>query len=982
MSVRFLFIGLLLMLSHAAFSQSIEKSVNYNSRVAVGGSTSAVPVGHGFNNFGPFTAYDRVWVFYSDGENAVWRTKPIEADESEWSDPHNVFPSPNGLYFDVAFDGQYFHFIRSLNGDLKYRRGEAQSNGMIQFNNEVTAFSNPTWKLRSIGSAAPRHYTIAVDNTGRVWVVFKVADGNQETSTFRPMVSSSVATDGRWQTRTDFPVFLDVGYEWRGNGRAPSVAELSPGKMLFVWSSDRRSSGHPDQGMRARVWVNGTFGPVEDTRLLAESATTSMVVPQPDIALVNVRNMVARRNQNGTWSRVDPTGMNDSHFNVLTTHNGGVRLWDVSGDFIRYRETVDNGSSWGPVTGKWGSTGVDIYQVNGTHANGSHGSHHSLIWSTGNLPYDIRMGIEGTAPSPGAPALVSPPNGTKNIKENTTLVWRSIDIAHSYDVQVARNQELSSPIVNENVISDTLLDIAGLEPDSTFYWRVRAVSEGGLRSDWSEVWNFSTLGVPSIPELAKPADGAQNQPTSIEFAWFSVIEADDYQLQIATVQDFSTTFADVDNIQDTTYNESGLDIERTYYWRVRARNEYGTGNWSSTWSFTTVKAAPDPPALVYPENDATNVLTTVELSWQESPDAQTYRVQVSKQPDFAATVVNERDITNTSFEVRNLEYSTTYYWRVNATNEGGTGDWSSVWSFTTIIEKPEAPVLVSPDNAEDLVATFPVLRWDESARAEAFRVQVSVDSQFTNLVLDESDIDSTQYTFTEELNGFTTYYWRVNAANVGGISDWSTVFHFSTGEAVPHAPALVGPNDEASNVTDATLLWNSVQRATSYRVQIAQDDDFSTLTVDQDDITNTFYKATNLEKWTVYYWRVRGVGAGGQGYWSETRSFETGDIVSVELIDNQIPAQFALGQNYPNPFNPTTTIQFALPTEANVRLEVYNLLGQHVSTIIDGEYYAAGIYEASWDARSAPGIDISSGIYIYRIIAGDFVETKKMILMK
>ena len=111
-------------------------------------------------------------------------------------------------------------------------------------------------------------------------------------------------------------------------------------------------------------------------------------------------------------------------------------------------------------------------------------------------------------------------------------------------------------------------------------------------------------------------------------------------------------------------------------------------------------------------------------------------------------------------------------------------------------------------------------------------------------------------------------------------------------------------------------------------------------------------------------------------------NFTTGDIVSVERINNNIPTIFSLDQNYPNPFNPETTIRFALPADVTARLEVYNILGQYITTLIDGVHHTAGFYEANWDARDASGRIVPSGIYIYRITAGDYVETKKMTLMK
>jgi len=102
----------------------------------------------------------------------------------------------------------------------------------------------------------------------------------------------------------------------------------------------------------------------------------------------------------------------------------------------------------------------------------------------------------------------------------------------------------------------------------------------------------------------------------------------------------------------------------------------------------------------------------------------------------------------------------------------------------------------------------------------------------------------------------------------------------------------------------------------------------------------------------------------------------TGNPVDVQYINSGIPTDYSLSQNYPNPFNPGTTIQFSIPEQAYVQIEIFNLLGKNISTLI-AEEMKAGNYKYYWNA-----VNYASGIYIYRITANKFVSTRKMILMK
>jgi hypothetical protein len=90
---------------------------------------------------------------------------------------------------------------------------------------------------------------------------------------------------------------------------------------------------------------------------------------------------------------------------------------------------------------------------------------------------------------------------------------------------------------------------------------------------------------------------------------------------------------------------------------------------------------------------------------------------------------------------------------------------------------------------------------------------------------------------------------------------------------------------------------------------------------------------------------------------------------------------YQLNCNYPNPFNLSTTIGFQIPKKERVKIAIYNILGQHVKTLVD-QMYQKGNYKIVWDGSNRFGETVASGIYFVRIVAGDFVRSKKMVLLK
>jgi hypothetical protein len=200
-------------------------------------------------------------------------------------------------------------------------------------------------------------------------------------------------------------------------------------------------------------------------------------------------------------------------------------------------------------------------------------------------------------------------------------------------------------------------------------------------------------------------------------------------------------------------------------------------------------------------------------------------------------------------------------------------------------------------------------------------------------------------------------------------------------ESPTDKPVLVSPPSNSSGRVDTTYTWHSVLRAAEYQLQLDTSDvgDFVNPVKDIT-ISDTFYTVSGFDPDKVKgmnWWRVKGKNTCGEGPWSDP--FIYTDV--KEENNQEIPSQFSLNQNYPNPFNPETKLEFDLPKNCHVKLDIYNILGRKIRTLFD-EYLSAGYKTINWDGKDDNGNEVPTGIYFYRIKAGEFTQAKKMILLK
>lgn len=564
-----------------------------------------------------------------------------------------------------------------------------------------------------------------------------------------------------------------------------------------------------------------------------------------------------------------------------------------------------------------------------------------------------------TAPTPPTPTLASPANGATSVPLTASLTWNASAGASSYRVQVSTVADFSVIFKDSIVAGATSMTLPGLAVNGSYYWRVRAQNASG-NSAFSAGRSFTTAtAVPDVPVPASPAAGALDVSVYAQLTWAPAAGVVTYRLQLSTSSTFATTIVDTATLTGTTFNPGTLTQTTTYYWRLSATNPVGTSAYSPTRSFTTGLAPtgpPDPPALLAPDQFATGLGLNPTLSWNPSASATSYRVQVSSTLDFATTLSDD-SLAGTSRTVGPLSGSSSYYWRVRASNQLGTGAWSEVRLFSTSAVVPDAPSLTAPEQFATGVVVSPTLSWAAVPGATSYRVQVSTGSDFATFSLNDSLAATTRA--LGPLADNTDYYWRARAMNAAGVSAWSSIYRFTTGTApIPGVPVLLTPAQFADSVPrdGVALTWSPVTGATSYRVQLSASNAFASLLLDDSLATSTTRNTGALSAHTIYYWRVLAKNATGAGEFSTPFRFTTDGPTSI-LSGRILTGGSAL--------TGSRLLRFALPAAARVTVRVYDTRGHEVALVVD-EVMPAGEHEVAMPAA------LRAGVHLLDFRAGDY----------
>jgi len=720
--------------------------------------------------------------------------------------------------------------------------------------------------------------------------------------------------------------------------------------------------------------------------ILVQTLVTVPPAPQANPALsVTLTSFTAN------WNSVDAVGQFPTAYYLDVSTNSNFS------SFLSGYNNKDVGNLTSFTISNLSPNTVYYYRVRAYNAGGT--GPNSNIMSVNTLPYP-----PATAPVALAATSITLTGFTAN--------WGAVSGATGYYFDLATDAaftNLVSGFNHKDVGNVTTYSINGLTPGVSYYYRVAAYNAGGAGIQ-SNTISAVLLHLPATPSI-KPVTSV----TSISFIanWGAVAEATGYDFDLATdslFTNFVTSYNNKDVGNVTTYTVTGLSPNNQYYFRVRSYNANGSGVSSARTSAITT-----PGALILANPAVTNLTTNSFIAhWLAVTGAAGYDFDLATDSLFAnfVTGYNNKDVGNVLLlAVTGLNPSTPYYFRVRAYGAGGSGTNSAKIAVTTA---PVAPTLANPSVTNITPVSF-TGNWSAVAGATGYYFDLSTDPAFATYVtgLNHKSVGNvTTYTVTG-LQPNTQYYFRVSAINAAAVQgDESSIANATTLQNVAAiliniepAPIQYLGKQSSVQVSNTIEVRDNIHAAlASATISVAAGynsaQDILTFT-NQSGVTGTWdavsgsmilkgsaspavyqtllrtiqYKNTSSTP-TAYDRSISyTVNDGYDNSNIQSRTIKT-VITGIKELSLGIPTEYTLYQNYPNPFNPTTKIRFAVPKESKVRVTVYNSLGAEVARLADGDF-SAGYYEIPFNASK-----LSSGLYIYRISAGDFMQVKKMILMK
>ncbi len=455
-------------------------------------------------------------------------------------------------------------------------------------------------------------------------------------------------------------------------------------------------------------------------------------------------------------------------------------------------------------------------------------------------------------------------NGASEITQNGfTANWTEELGVASYSLDVSQSATFDSFIdgYEGKVITTGPEILTGLNAGEVYYYRVRSSNATGNseNSDSEEVLLIPTeTNTPEVSNIAQ---------LTFDLSWNVVTGAEDYMLDVATDEIFSSFVTGYEALEVSGVNETVTvpDAGSTYFVRLKARNSSGESSFSGSTEVLTIPGTPvaDEPSEI--------TETTVDVSWSAMNGATHYLVDLSEEEDFSGFVEGYHDleVTGTNLAIEGLISGNSYFYRVRSQNSTGISDYSNVVEIAQLI--PEAPEL--PEVSEIGTSSF-ALNWEKVKGAAEYLLDVAINATFTSIV---SGYQGKVITDTSEmvtgLQAGDEYFVRLRAKNGVGTSEFSET---ATILMLTNAP----DPSEATNISQVgfEFSWDDVFGADNYLLDIANSESFESFVEGYEgkSVTETTEIVSDLEAGNTYYYRLRAE--------NQTGTSDYSDTVSVLLI--------------------------------------------------------------------------------------------------
>ena len=589
------------------------------------------------------------------------------------------------------------------------------------------------------------------------------------------------------------------------------------------------------------------------------------------------------------------------------------------------------------------------------------------------------------------------------INEDTSLVI--IISAYDYDGDVISFEASASDSSIYLTIIDSFLTINPAEN-----WNgeseISVFASDEYLTDSSSFY-FSVIPVNDPPagfDLISPENESVVYDLTPTLHWDIPIDPDDRSRSIVSYDIYlDTDFTLPDSNSSTTNSytvETNLIEDMVYYWTVVAIDDEGARTISPTWTFTTYSQTSPPSAfvLIEPENNSTLNIFNPPFCWEESFDSDygstiSYKIFLGENLDSMNVIYQGPYLESCFNETMGLvNDNTTYFWKVEAENNVGA-TLSDLYSFNINMENdpPSVSTLITPLSNSIQTDLTPNFYWAEADDPDPMD-HVSYTMRWWRMGISTTmysiDTDSNGYTPQESLADNSQFLWNVVAADMHGLESSSDSLYFYT-DSFPEPPTFfytLRPYDGSEGLpTSVEFVWtNSFDPdpldQVNYQLVYALDwEDSSSYNYSEliQDTSIVMELVDNME----YQWKVLAIDNDGYIVGSNNDTPKSLVVGTLSIESENIPSTFTLHQNYPNPFNPITTVRYELPEDSFTNITVYDMLGNVVNNLVNTNQ-SLGYKSIQWNATNNQGEPVSAGVYIYKIQAGDFVDTKKMILLK